>query len=579
MQNFNEYEIESFEDDFFSSGNEFNNNEQECDFDIDEPLPTGPQRKPKYEGAVITLGRKVLTVEPVVVVRPVFNPLTWSRDTTDMITRELCLAQIASQITSPTTETDIDEIEFLSGDEPRRSTPIVFRDVKAEAVAAVAAPVDEIDVRLMRQKMTDIYKKDGAQIESYMLRNAKPPAAPASTPVAKTDKIDKILSQKIKIVSKTVVIAAPVKTAFELDFMSADRVQLPELFEDAVEEPSESETEDDESDSPEPEPEIVATPIVLTPLIQKLLAKAAEDRARAAKKTNKKTKHVTIVVTNTKTQIKRHEKMVSRKLQLELFNADFAVARRDVSRSMLIKIYDPRRIMAIYCKLIMQNCKEIEACSRDRAHTIPVPPISTVADLMVASPTELNIIHTPIIPLPLCRKGTECEWFRHMANRELGVNMNQYAKAHICTYLHAEIGTPYKVSGRRLVQCSVMNCTATRHYTPYDDPEIVTIHVTRSTEDCGYDTRNYCVNALTDGCARRHLHAGPVMVAMIMRDILYCGIQDPAKWPITDNTYMYKTSRLILETHIPVKGVQETVESRLKAVAGVWPRQAPRQRR
>lgn len=525
--------------------------------------------------------------------------LPWSVENTAKITNELK--------NLPVNEEDsiiMDDVEFFTGAETKFTvSPLV-------GVSETPEPRRHDLLMEFKSKIKNVYIKDSEPIKNYILKvtseipvqtTVKPQPSLKKTPtrnisekrtkpsVKKTNIYDSLNNESSDDdeQSKTATTAMESLDTSELSILSTvdPSIKLPELYSDVS---SDSESDNDQAEKiiepVETVEEREAREALQKSVLKRLETRAVAERKRAAEQKSRAQREPKPATPKSQEAVtRRKEKSIlrarSQKLKLELFSGKATMARATVSdpaRLILQRILNPTLVNALNCKLLMQMPDEIIKCTNDKKHMIPLPPFAD-DDVFVASPTQANVIHTPIIPAPLCRAGIECGWYIKQAYEALGMETPyKYQNATPCYYMHlgAEM---LDIKGTKFAQCSLIGCTAEEHYTPQNDESVVVLHMQVFNEMCSHDRRNFCLNILGDGCCRRHKYAGPLMVSMIMRNALAHREADPYKWPITDNGYLFKISREIMEAKVPITGQNDTLEKRL-AVKGNWPPQPAREK-
>lgn len=547
-------------------------------------------------------------------------PSVWSKDNSARVAEELHQATLNYESSEDELDVEIDDIDMITGNTPVKVNRRIQIQRTTEDILVQHVSVDQStdaksshNIAESRVKLTAIYTKDSASISAYMCKVVSAPArepgsmavpVKASIPVkpktvtVKGKNTFDVLSDDESEVEpeETKAVIAPMDDLFNVSEDAKASIAASLAEESRVEEAAareaeekakeEAESSDEETKVEEPVKEEPENDELRDMVTKRLLAKAASQRkeAEAQRKRQMKQngKQQLAVKTNPKIVERRKAKKAQqaaagKQLLIELFGPNKA-PKHDTSRANQLEIFNPSIIMAFYSKLLMQNPEQITQCYENPEHRIPIPPINQ-PHVNVASPVDINIVTSPIITIPLCRNGCECDWYRREAHAQLGMDVPlKYQHAHPCHYLHVD-AQAFEVNGAPVVQCVVSGCKAKEHYTPGDDTLIRVIHITPSMETCGHDRRNYCSNVLGDGCGKHHNYLGPLMVSMILRNVLYTAVRDPHQWPLMDNPYMFKASREILETKVPIKTVNETLECRIAKIhkAGhthVWPIEA-----
>lgn len=549
----------------------------------EEPTRRQPLKsKPELSG-ILVLGRRKKTDDVTVDLHVEKKETSWTE-----------VGRVLSE-TQSDDESDIeideqDDIGFMTGEQfYSRKLPITSKQVGRVEMFDDTVVETEKDIRTKStQKLNDIYNKDGSALEVLWSRvvpifpsvSAVAPlpqqpltkrpilprqaplkkSASAPTPVSKPD--SKKLTRSPKMMANSGGQTYCILTS-DLE------IRLPELYEDIVE-TEESETGTEESKIPIEEPINPELANRVNKRMAEILRKQEERKQKWEQaKQEKRDSYSPVSVVQKKSNKPAKTKADKNKLKMEFFGN--SKSRQVDTKAVLLKSIDTKKSMAIYSKLIMQNPEEMRRCIDNADHQIPLPQLID-QNIIAASPTQLNIIRTTIVPVPLCKMGVECFWFKKKAYLALGEFCpKEYHTAYPCNYSH--IGyQQLEIQGSAFVQCIVPNCTndADHHYiNGAADSHI--IHITPSTEDCLHDKRNYCMNVFGDGCYRKHVHAGPLMLSMIMRHE-FSKRTIPASWPVYDGKYLFKTSRSILETKVPIKGVNDTIEKRLKYISGIWPK-------
>ncbi len=139
----------------------------------------------------------------------------------------------------------------------------------------------------------------------------------------------------------------------------------------------------------------------------------------------------------------------------------------------IVSIYKPDVLFELYAGLLIDRFDLIVKCANDPAFKIDIPHFEG------AFPRQLNIVHTPIYPISICR------------------NNDCYGK---CNFYHPDKN-----------QCGVHN---------FDAPNPI-----RSTERCVNDL---CVALMNNGCTRTHKFS-TVCMSMIIRGVMFHQSPDPER--------------------------------------------------
>ena len=533
------------------------------------------------------------------------NPMMWSPENTDKIVQGIREADPASD----------DEDDIITDADIINGTDAKFYKIKFiryDEVSEIQASQKEEEekavnqITLTREKMLRVYNADGGPLEKYIL--SKVSELPVEKPPTTKKPVDTTKPKAEKHKKKNMY-AALVETDDEdeprqteeigiddglvlkrMDKKSDDGFPQPDrsipivYYESSSDEESEESEESEKTKEEEEEEEAKEAKEEeeeeteerkewRRQIVEKLLAKQAE---KTRIEFEKRTVSAPATLTSPEKQVERRRlkeraRMNGKALLRQCFQPLQMQTSFDKPREVLKKVMVPRIVSTLYCKLLMQTPDDMQQCINDSQYMISMPPLAT-PEMLIASPVYANVMQTPIIPAPLCRNGTECAWFKRQAHIALGLKLpSRLHKVPICFYMHTGPDM-LEISGSKVVQCSVMGCISADHYTPGDDSTIAVVHMTRSTDTCGHSQRNYCLNVMGDGCCRLHAHAGPLMLSMIMRGMLAARIHDPYKWPLSNNSYLFKSSREILESRIPVKNQSGTIEKRI-VESGDWPQQ------
>jgi hypothetical protein len=536
---------------------------------------------------------------------PITNPMAWSPENTSKIAKGIRELEDTPEESDDEDDIILDDVDFINNiPNKHKRIPVIKHEVRQETIDQEPHESRENTINPIiatKERLQKVYEKDCIPIEQFILTQVSPAPQNVESPFVtspnKPDKPDKVKIDKKNMFSELQTYETEhdsdcIKKSENVILKSFSKnEELYQLNKQAImrysQNPEESEPESEEEEPQQPsrasiEPEESEEKKAWRDaIVARLMAKHDEQRrkmleqkARAAtllKKSQNTKKSDEATARQQKKQIKRER---SNELMKTIFQQSRPTVTIDQPRIILKKIMVPKITSALYCKLLMQMPDEMIKLRDQPEHMIYLPPLAT-SDMLIASPTSANVMHTPIVPAPLCRNGIDCSWFKQQAYEALNLEVPlRYQTAPTCHYMH--VGSELlQIDGARVVQCSVMGCDSEEHYMPNDDNDIAIIHMTKNEEQCGHDHRNFCLNTLSEGCCRQHNYTGPLMVSMIMRGALAAREDDAYKWPLTNNSYLFKISREIMEARIPIKGQTDTLEKRLIG-RGNWPPQSAR---
>jgi hypothetical protein len=546
-----------------------------------EPALSPSGSTPRTPGGALVLGRAARTPKLLGTPNAPRTPASpWSESTSSRVARAL------TELDSEEDTLVRDDIDFITGgDEASRPLP-VSRAAAVQIVHVIPREIPENPLIKQKTLMEGVYEKNGKLLGDYFRRSIQMPVqskTPAYTKeTARVKRPGKARDVQVKKTNNAFAALAydevdeiepqqkeEIEIKSEVDRESVRRACIAAARE---EEDATEESETEEAPVVQPDPEVseeVRARVAARMELKKADFAARRERAEAEREARMARTQATEAKSKSPTSSSQKVKK-DHKLTYDLFYNHKYEA--DEARITLVKVHSPVTLMTLV-GMICKKPDEIVKCRDDPTHMVPLPPLASASDIAIASPTRANVIHTPPIVASLCRNGTDCPWFRAQAYQVLGAPVpREYANARECNYMHIA-REPLSLDGARFVQCSIQGCAQQQHYLPYDDETIHVIHMTPMTEECSHDQRNFCQNALGDGCCRRHRYAGPLFATMVMRAMLSFAQPNPTKWQVGDYSAMFDLWRRVVETGIP--GDSAKFESRFK-IPGIWPAQAPR---
>lgn len=504
----------------------------------------------------------------------------WSVDASNKIA-----AEIAAFAPDSEDELIMDEIDIITG--VRSPQPLrINTEIQACAIHVIERETPQDPVLERKKIMTSAYEQNGKLFGGYFrtrvtltIDNAPPKKKAAVRTVKRVEKKapKRVVPQPEKapeiepVTDKTAILRFCRETAAAEAAEAAEKIA----------ENAETVT----TDAPakiEREPEVSAE--VRGRVEARIAAIKAAIATRAAK-TRVRTVETTEPVRAVK-PARQERRSEIKQLTAELFYNNSKVAELD-TRMTLAMVHDPTTLMTLV-GMITKRPEEIVKCRDDPEYMVPLPPLAANSGVMVASPTQANVILTPPIIASLCRNGNDCPWYRRQAYLVYGVEPPSYLQqATECHFMHVardpltiEMPTAKSTETVRFVQCSIQGCTQQQHYTPYDDASTRVIHMTTMHENCPcnhcrgdghhciHDGRNFCQNALVEGCCRRHHFAGPVLATIMMRALLNFANTDPYRWPVTDYSALSALWRQLVSIKVP--GTDKDMGDRFR-MKGIWP--------
>jgi cellobiose-specific phosphotransferase system component IIA len=552
------------------------------------------------------------------------TPITgWSADSSSKIG-----AQLAEYAPDSEEDIEVDEIDMVTGLKSPQQLR-VNNEIRGQVVHAIQREEPQNPVLEKKKIMQGAYEKNGKLFGDYFTARITLPevrgaeraalARPAARQVKKqiTPKINSFAAlDEPEVVEEPEVVdvveEVTVDKAAILRFCEKTATEEAEAAAATIEEDETDETDESSAESTIVTREPEASPEVLERVATKIaMIKARIDARKAKTDAERQARLAASKPDSAQTNTKKSRAKLTNTKQLtnELFYNKGKIAENE-TRVTLSQVHAPDTLMTLV-GMITKKPEEMVKCRDDANYMVPLPPLASTTDVMVASPTQSNVLHTPPIVSSLCRSGNECQWYRKQAHEEHGAPVPQHLQnARVCHFMHVSrepltlempaVGATEKFAVNKqgeqfslgwsrtepvqFVQCSIQGCTQEQHYLPHDDERIHVVHMTPMSETCtcthcdenGYkcnhDGRNFCQNALVEGCCRRHQYSGPVLATLLMRALLNRASTDPYKWPTGDYTALSGLWRQIVSIKVP--GTDNDMGDRFR-MKGIWPSAKP----